>query len=102
MPRCFRRIPALTSLLVMLLLSGCLTVTNPPADTSGGAPGAGREKKLVNGAVMSELVVLFHPGAGALRGRNDVENLLHARLSIVDPTGQLQPQLAEAVPSIEN
>src|SRR5437016_79161 len=36
------------------------------------------------------------------RGNQELGAMLHAGLTVVDPTGQLRPQLAEAVPSVEN
>src|SRR5712691_2197654 len=36
------------------------------------------------------------------RGNQELGRILHAGLTVTDPTGQMRPQLAEAVPSVED
>jgi len=45
---------------------------------------------------------LSRSSIGSLPGSQELEQLVHAGLAIMDVSGKLQPQLAEAVPTIEN
>lgn len=75
--------------------------SQPRAD---GAPVAERPPKRIVAAIQGDPPSL-HPAlnpAGAARGAEALIDLVNAGLSVTDDRATLRPQLAEAVPSIEN
>lgn len=89
------------ALVLGLVAAGCAAQpgTGEPRRSGGERPAA--PKRLI-AAVMSEPVVLFNSLGGPIPGRGDVEDLIGAGLSILDNRDGRHPQLAEAVPSVEN
>lgn len=88
-----------------LLVVGC--ASPPQAVTrsleSGAAPAPAAPKRMT-AAVASDFSTLSFErgGLGTRPGLREVEELVHAGLSIRDSRGFLQPRLAEAVPTAEN
>jgi peptide/nickel transport system substrate-binding protein len=100
---------AVLALILVTLLAGCGQST-PTAGDAQRAPDTASArpngpKRLVT-AVTSDLpslrTVLSRAAGGTLAGAPELEQLMHAGLTIVDHTATLRPQLAEAVPSVEN
>lgn len=93
-------------LLITLLIAGCA----PAASTTIGRPaseGASTGPKRITVAIMEGLFALNSDVGRALTvtstaGSSEVENLVNAGLVVVDDIGNLHPELAEAVPSLEN
>jgi len=78
-----------------------------PDTTTGNAPAAERAapKRLtaaIRGYPKSVSVAIDATGAGSTAGVRNVEQMLNDGFAVLDNEGQLQPRLAEAVPSIEN
>src|SRR5581483_6135530 len=72
----------------------------PAAATSPATP-----KRIVAAAVAEPSALrsqLSRSSAGSLPGTREMEQLVHAGLTIADDQGRLVPELAEAVPSVEN
>ncbi len=100
---------AVLALIFVTILAGC--GPNAPAARDNQRPLAdaasrpAAPKRLVT-AVTSDLpalrTVLSRAAGGTLAGAPELEQLMHAGLSILDNSATLRPQLAEAVPSIEN
>ncbi len=96
-------------LILMTLLAGCGPSTPTNRDAQRGSDAAsGRAtgpKRLVT-AVTSDLpslrTTLSRAAGGTLAGAPELEQLMHAGLTIIDNAATLQPQLAEAVPTVEN
>lgn len=101
-----RSSPRLVALLVLLTLSlGCAreapTARNEREATD--ATGTGPAKRMV-AAIRGNPYVLYHKlnvGHNFI-GTNQLERLVNAGLTVPDSQGVLHPQLAEAVPSLEN
>jgi len=102
--------PALTSrlgLLAILALTVAACAPAQPAGNAGGGQAAGQAPagpKRIVAAIQGNPV----GGYGKLdpnnseKGKAEVATLLNSVLSIVDPNGVLHPQLAQAVPTVEN
>ena len=91
--------------LLTVLLSACAT---PPA-RPGGAPGSTEGStpaapKRIVAAIRGTTPILYRKLAvgASYSGLNYVERLVNAGLVTVDTQGALQPQLAEAVPTVDN
>jgi peptide/nickel transport system substrate-binding protein len=91
-----------------MIVGGCAPSQAPRA-VSGeeAAPGQGvMGPKRITAAILGDPYTLSQAinsaGTGSVRGVGEVEKLIHAGLVIVDADGNLRPQLAVAVPSIEN
>jgi len=91
--------------LLTLMVVGCAG----PASSSPQAPRFESERtstpKRIRAAIQGEPRTLsrtMNGNVGRVRGVNELELLVHAGLSVEDDNGNRRPQLAEAVPSIEN
>jgi peptide/nickel transport system substrate-binding protein len=86
-------------------MTACAAPARGPADTessSGSARPAG-PKRVVAATIGDPFTVYQKLNIGnSVRGINEIERMVHAGLTITDNTGTLRPQLAEAVPSVEN
>ncbi len=94
----------LTALAVAMLLAGC---AGPAPSAGGGVPDSERRNagpKRITAAIHGDPHTLFHTlnPASRVRGIETLEQLVNAGLSLLDKTGNLLPQLAEQVPSLEN
>lgn len=90
-----------------LVFAACATPAGTPASSaSGSVGGAGRPagpKRIVAATMGDPFTVYNKLNIGnSVRGISEIERMVHANLSVTDTTGQLRPQLAEAVPSVEN
>ena len=77
--------------------------TSPRAATSD--EGRTSAPKRIRAAIQGEPRTLsrtMNGNVGRVRGVNELELLVHAGLSLEDDSGDRRPQLAEAIPSIEN
>src|SRR5687768_6292972 len=92
------------TLVALAVLAACAPAA-PARDVSsrsGDAPRSGPVKRIVT-AIPAELPGVhgdLNPGAGGQA--RAVQELVVAGLTIAEPLGTLHPQLAEAVPTIEN
>lgn len=85
----------------VVIAAGCAGPQGASSTQRADGDRATGPKRLV-AAVMSEPVILFNSLAGPIPGVGDVEDLLGAGLTVVDNRGVRHPQLAEAVPTVEN
>jgi peptide/nickel transport system substrate-binding protein len=87
---------------VLALAAGCA----PPPGASGGASSsqAPTQPKRVVAAVMDEIPMVYQKlnPSSRFRGVEAVQDMVGAGLTLQDPQGQRLPELAEAVPSVEN
>ncbi len=89
-----------------LLLVACVSPQTPsiPSAASVVSQQPTAPKRLVV-AIQGDINLFYskaNPNSGAIAGLDAVEDLVLAGMSIVDNQGTLQPQLAEAVPSVDN
>jgi peptide/nickel transport system substrate-binding protein len=98
-------------LTLFILLAGCApsqpSAPASQAETRGGAqPATAPSPKRITIGISGDPNTLNNSigraGSGGVPGVDALEELVNAGLTLVDDTGALQPQLAEAVPSIEN
>ncbi len=92
---------------VTLVVLGCATAQNPsPSSSVQQALQPPATPKRITASVASDFNALstqvVRSGSGTRPGLRELEQLVHAGLTINDNGGVLRPQLAEAVPSIEN
>src|SRR5437867_928113 len=97
---------AILSLLIALTLSACASPRSateaPPA--GGSAPAAPSAPKRLVAVIQGSPAGIYQPPnlTDRPRGVDEITLIVHAFLSIFDTTGQLRPELAEAVPSVDN
>lgn len=95
---------AVVWLAVVMLAVGCSA--RPPADPrASGEPRPSAAPVRVRAAIQGDPWTLsrtMNGNVGRIRGVNELELLLHSGLSVENDQGVRQPQLAEAVPSLEN
>src|SRR4029450_10415336 len=90
-----------------LLLAACAPtgLAPPQGPATSGEPGRSAEPKRLLAAVMADLPSprsqLARAAGGTLPGAREVEQLVHAGLAVEDDRGNLSPQLAEMVPTVE-
>lgn len=98
----FKRAP-ICALALLLLASACAPAA--PSQSSALSPQSSTPKRIV-AAIMSDPPTISHDfiiaGSGTIPGGDALEELLNAGLTHPDERGQLHPQLAEAVPSLQN
>ena len=91
------------SIAALAVLAGCAP---QPGGTGGGSQSerAPTQPKRVVAAVMDEIPMVYQKlnPASRFRGVEAVQDMVGAGLTIQTPEGQRQPELAEAVPTIEN
>lgn len=95
---------AAVSLAAALLLGACAP---PPSAPQSSVLSPSTSPKRMTAAIMGDPYTLnstmnFGGTVGSVRGVDEVERLVHAGLAIADNQGTLRPQLAEAVPTVEN
>ncbi|MPZ13609.1 MAG: hypothetical protein GEU73_04165 [Chloroflexi bacterium] len=99
----------IVALVAVLLLAACAapgpTDVGSAADPSAAGTSAG--PKSITAAVRGDPRTLsdainFAAGGSSSAGVREIEQLLHAGMLLLDIQGELQPQLAEAVPTLEN
>jgi len=96
------------ALVLLTLLAACAAPTTtgrgPQAPASGSQASAGAKR--ITAAILGNPYTLSYEintaGTGSVRGVGEVEKFIHAGLVIRDGDGNLQPQLAEVVPTLEN
>lgn len=94
-------------LLVIVLLLASAACAPARSDAPSGAPGQeGKQStsKRFTAAIRGDPHTVYqklNPRSN-IPGIDDLERLVNAGLTVLDPEGNLQPRLAEAVPSIEN
>jgi peptide/nickel transport system substrate-binding protein len=90
-------------LLLAVGVAGCAGPSSPQTNRPDGERSAA--PKRVRAAIQGEPRTLsrtMNGNVGRVRGVNELELLVHAGLSVENDEGDRRPQLAEAVPSIEN
>jgi peptide/nickel transport system substrate-binding protein len=99
------RIVGLTSLL-LLVIAGCAGPTpRGPSVATDGTPRSATPKRIAAGILGDPHTLsqnINSSSTGSIRGVDESEKLIHAGVGIFDAQGNLQPQLAESIPSIEN
>ncbi len=89
-----------------LVILSCAAPPRTPADSAAGRGSAARPagpKRIVAATIGDPFTVYNKLNIGnSVRGIAEIERMVHAGLTVTDNTGQLRPQMAEAVPSIEN
>jgi peptide/nickel transport system substrate-binding protein len=92
----------ITLLLISLAIFGC---AGPRATEPGASapPSAAAPKRIV-AAIAGSLTHVYDPPnfTDRPRGVQEVTTMVHASLTVFDTTGQLHPQLAESVPTVDN
>lgn len=94
-------------ILLAMLIAACSPAGRPTAPTGDASPTERQVgPKRILAAIVSELPTarsqLNRASGGTLPGARELEQLIHAGLAVEDNGGTLRPQLAEAVPSVEN
>src|SRR5688500_10162541 len=105
MPSCARVL--IGFVVAMILAAGCTPAQQPASSGSTQQSAqAPAPPKRITASVASDFNALsaqvVRSGSGSRPGLKELEQLVHAGLTIADSRGVLQPQLAEAVPSTEN
>lgn len=92
--------------LLVTAIGGCAA---PPGGVSSRSEspaaervGSKRFTAAIRGFPQSVSTMIDGAGAGATAGLREVQELLNAGMGIADGEGRLRPQLAEAVPTVEN
>lgn len=91
-----------------IAVAGCGVPGSPRAESSPSdaltaeRAGPKRFTAAIRGFPQSVSTMIDSAGAGSTAGLREVQELLNAGLGITDSEGRLRPQLAEAVPSVEN
>src|SRR5439155_5448570 len=94
---------ALATVIVGCAGPGPSTGTAPAKPEGGQAPSA--LKRITVGILGNPYTLsqaINTAGTGSVRGVGETEKIIHAGLAIRDGDGRLQPELAEAVPTLEN
>lgn len=89
---------------VAVILSGCAAPAQPSASEIASPRVPGTPKRLV-AAMMSDPPTISRENlaaSGSIQGGDVLEALVNSGLSIPDHSGALIPQLAEALPTVEN
>lgn len=96
----------LAAILVVLACAPSETGSRADSRARGDSPGAAAAPKRISAAIMADLPSvrsqLSRAAGGTLPGAREIEQLLHAGLAVEDERGLLHPQLADAVPTLEN
>ncbi len=96
----------LVGLCLATLVAGCASPSaSPSSPSSGSATDAPARAKRITVALMgqpSAFVARFNMTSNTVPGVSNLEQLVNASLSELNRDRALQPQLAEAVPSVEN
>jgi peptide/nickel transport system substrate-binding protein len=99
---------AFLALGLILALVGCASPAPTPAarPSDGAAQSGSRAPKRIVAAIRGQPPALnyavMRTGAGGTPGLTELDMLLNPGLAITDAKGELQPRLAEAVPTLEN
>src|SRR5690348_5455221 len=99
---------AIGLLIVVVMFTSCGPQSGSSPGRSGAqAPAPGAAPKRIVAAIrgdprtMSD-AINFAAGGSSSAGVREIEQLLNTGLGILDPKGDLQPGLAEAVPTLDN
>src|SRR6266542_5217812 len=88
---------------LLFLLAGCAQPSSTGVSGEGSRP-QGSTVRRFTAAIRGDPHTVYqklNPRSN-IPGIDDLERLVNAGLTVMDPEGNLQPRLAEAVPSIEN
>lgn len=88
-------------LLASIIVVGCTAPAAGPATEAKAQPGAPKRITAANLGTLITVSRQYNP-EGSVPGQSAVEELLNAGLAHVDDRGELQPQLADPVPTVEN
>lgn len=88
------------ALTMAVLGSGCAQPQPAGGDVSAPRQAAAQKKRVVAAMMEADLTSMSVTSGGS--GSDSIEFIVHAGLAQVDPANVLHPQLAEAVPTIEN
>jgi peptide/nickel transport system substrate-binding protein len=95
------------SLTIVVLASACAPPAPRPTDgtANSAAPRASAPKRITVGIMIEPQAFrtqLSRSSLGSIPGSQELEQLVNAGLTIADHQGKLLPELAEAVPTVEN
>lgn len=93
------RVLAADLLLLAVVATGC---TMPSAQSSGRADAQPAATKRITASILGEIVGVGFAEVEQPPGKLELEQLLNAGLTVLDPKGARQPRLTEAVPNAEN
>src|SRR5688500_14805601 len=100
------RLRPVVLLLILVPIVGCGGPSAPASPDSHGNAQAPPGPKRIRVAIMGDPPTLSNPinsaGGAGVPGAIEVATLVQSGLVITDDGGQLRPQLAEAVPTVEN
>src|SRR6266513_1707750 len=99
--------PVAMGLTLILVLTSCQTPSARPTtdSTSGAALPAQAAPKRVTAVIMGDpphFEGRFNPSIGSVPGLDVLEEMVNAGMANFTDQGALRPQLAEAVPSLDN
>ncbi|HZT06272.1 MAG TPA: ABC transporter substrate-binding protein [Chloroflexota bacterium] len=93
-------------LIVATFASACAGSPSGTGPVGSSAPSSAGGAKRITAGILGNPYTLSYEintaGTGSVRGVGEVEKIIHSGLVIRDGDGRLQPQLAEAVPTLEN
>src|SRR5437588_4685077 len=98
------RAPLLAAASLVLLFVACAPVRSEAPSAAGANQEARQAPKRFTAAIRGDPHTVYqklNPRSN-IPGIDDLERLVNAGLTVLDPDGNLHPRLAEAVPSIEN
>jgi peptide/nickel transport system substrate-binding protein len=101
------RYAGVLSFTIVFLITGCVGPSSPRSGQAGSSPqgGSGQLKK-ITAAILGNPDTLSQAinaaGTGSIRGVDELEKIMTAGLAKANADDQLVPQLAEAVPTLEN
>lgn len=96
--------PVAALALALAIVTGCAP-SSPAPPASAGAPAAPRVKRVttaIQGDPATLSATINSAGAGRVRGVPEVEMIIHAGMTVFDPSAGRRPLLAREVPSIDN
>ncbi len=100
------RLRSVLALVLILVLAACQQAPGRSGGSTGNAaaPAQAAPKRVV-GVIMGDpphFAGRFNPSIGSVPGLWELEEMVNAGMANFDQEGSLRPQLAEAVPSLDN
>src|SRR6266508_787494 len=96
---------SILALALIALLVGCQPAPRPASEPAGNAPMSSSAPKRLTAVTMGDpphFAGRFNPSIGSVPGLDTLEEMVNAGMADFSNQGALRPQLAEAVPSLDN
>ncbi len=96
---------SILALALIALLVGCQPAPRPASEPAGNAPMSSSAPKRLTAVTMGDpphFAGRFNPSIGSVPGLDTLEEMVNAGMANFSNQGALRPQLAEAVPSLDN